>query len=157
MADKSDKIFNCLGLEVGLVPPVVLDDNALIEVKTEFDPATGSTKPVESALDFQKLIESYKDQCGVEYMIKQVKLGAVQLSALADDGQHSADVSGVPETAADAYQAGLAASAELDGFAKALGVNLSGLSQKDAEALITGKLAEIYAAKDAAKKEGGAE
>lgn len=120
---QTDVKLNALGLPVGLVPPTKLDDNDLIQVKTKFDPKTGSTIPVEEKLDFQKLIESYADQAGIDFMIKQVKLGAVPLSALADDGKHSGDISGLSDNIDDAYQAAVVAKSDQNKILAALGLN----------------------------------
>lgn len=130
---------NALGLPVGLIEPTKLEDNDLIQVKTKFDAKTGSTEPVEEKLDFQKLIASYEDQAGIEYMIKQVKLGAVPLSALADDGKHSADVSGVADNIDDAYQNALVAKSDQDKILTALGLDASATPDQ-----IKSALAGIY-------------
>lgn len=139
-------VLNALGYPKVPVVPTKLDDNRFIQLKVKFDPATGSTVPEEEVLDFQKVIESYREQCGVEFMIKQVKLGAISLASLADDGQHGADIAGSPDNINDAYQAAVVGNDNIAGLEKALDVNLEGLTQEQAEAAIKGKLAEIYAA-----------
>lgn len=140
--------LNALGYPKTPIKPSILDDNKYIQLETEFDKETGSTRPVEKALDFQKLIESYADMAGVEYMIKQVKLGAVSLSDLADDGKHGFDVSAAPGDVNDAYQKALYAGSELDKLGKALDLDLGSLDHEAAEKAITDKIAAIYEARN---------
>lgn len=131
---------NFLGLAIGVIPASKCDDNKLIQVKTEFDKKTGSTHPVEEALDLTELIQSYKDLAGIDFMIKQVKLGAVPLSALKDDGKHSGDVSKVPEDINDAYQRAVSAKSDQNKILSALG-----LDDKATPEDIKNALAAIYA------------
>ena len=142
--------YNFLGLAIGVIPPTKANDNDLIQVKTEFDKKTGSTHPVEEKLDFQKMIESYKDEAGIDFMMKQVKLGALSLSSLADDGKHSADISNAPEHVDDAYQRAVVAKSDANKIYAALGVDANATPEQIKEAL-----AKIYAKahSEPAKKE----
>lgn len=126
--------------------PSKLDERFLVQAKPVLDPKTGETKIDESdKLDLYELIQSYKDQCGIEFMLKQIKLGIVTPESLADDGQHSGDVSG-PMDINDAYRAQL-----VQAEAKKVLADTLGIKDELTEEKIKARLAEIYGKADAPK------
>lgn len=118
------------------------DKDVLIKLKLDFDPKTGDTKPNEDeTIDLVELIQSYRDQCGMEYVQKLLRTGYATPDKFADDGKHGGDAS-LPIDANDAYRlAGQGAVAESK-LAKALGIDLENATEEQ----IGARLAEIYAA-----------
>lgn len=126
--------------------PDKLDERYLVQLKPVLDPKTGNTSVDESdKLDLVELIQSYKDQCGMEFMLKQVKLGVVGIESLADDGKHSGDASG-PLDINDAYRAQL-----IQAEAKRVLADTLGIKDELTEERIKARLAEIYGKVDAPK------
>lgn len=130
------------------VPPEAskLDEKFLVQAKPVLDPKTGETKIDESdKLDLVELIQSYKGQCGIEFMLKQMKLGVVTSESIADDGKHSGDASG-PLDINDAYRAQL-----VQAEAKKILADTLGIKDELTEENIKARLAEIYGKADAPK------
>lgn len=111
---------------------------------------TGDTKVnVDDKIDLVELIQSYKDQCGIEFMLNQMKIGVVTPSSICDDGQHSGDASIYPDNAADAYQAALKANEQKKELAKQLGIPVEDLTEEN----IAAKVAEIFGKVDGKTEE----
>lgn len=62
-----------------------------------------------SKRDLDKEIQSYKDECGMAFVLRQIAAGRLSIRDLADDGKGGVDVLGLPETLNDASQAALVA------------------------------------------------
>lgn len=128
----------------------ILNERFLIQPKPVLVEGTGDTKiDITDKLDLVELAESYKDQCGVEYMLKQIKLGMAVPAQFADDGQHSGDASAFPDNAADAYQAALKANEQKKELAKQLGIPVENLTEEN----IAAKVAEIFGKVDGKTQE----
>lgn len=126
--------------------PSKLDERFLVQPKPVLDPATGETHiDCSDKLDLVELIQSYKDQCGIEFMLKQMKLGVVTPESLADDGQHSGDAS-MPLDINDAYRAQL-----VQAEAKKILKDTLGIKDELTEENIKARLAEIYGKAEAPK------
>lgn len=110
---------------------------------------TGNTRPViKETIDMTELINSYKDQCGMEYMLRLVQTGQISMASLRDDGTGSGDFTG-PDNINDAYRAAQAAKVLGDQVAKALGIEKY-MDEKDLDALVAKKVAELMEAQKAA-------
>lgn len=72
-----------------------------LKVKPDLDHPGETIVDTSDKLDLQKLINSYKDDCGFEYMMRQIKSGQATLADFCDDGKHGADVTGIPEYIGD--------------------------------------------------------
>lgn len=128
--------------------PSKLDDKYLVQPKPVLDPETGETKIDGSdKLDLYELTQSYRDQCGLEFMLKQMKLGIVAPESVADDGKHSGDAS-MPLDINDAYRAQL-----VQNEAKKMLKDTLGIKDELTEENIKARLAEIYGKADAPKVE----
>lgn len=58
----------------------------------ELDPSTGSTHAVKGdCIDFVAQIQTFKDQCGIEAMTRDIAAGRALPSDYADDGAHGGD------------------------------------------------------------------
>lgn len=106
-----------------VVQPIKCDERMMIDLKVKFDPKTGKTTPDESQkIDLVELIQTYKDQCGMELAKKLIRTGQVPPDAFKDDGKHSYDASIIPETAQARDNAANAQKAQVDAMASALGI-----------------------------------
>lgn len=100
-----------------------LDWNIRPVLGVELDKETGNTVVVSTGeVDIDQEIQQYKDQCGFEGMRKLIATGQARPIDFMDDGQHSGDISGLPDNVNDAYRAAQAASAQGDNLLKNLGV-----------------------------------
>lgn len=133
--------------------PAVLEDRYLVNLKVKFDPSTGSTEPDESDLvDLEELIQSYKDQCGMEAALKAIKTGMKTIDDFKDDGKHSGEVPRELETAQGRANAALDAQAKTAALADKLGVPLNAkLTEDQLTAIISKTINEKYP--DMIKKE----
>jgi len=124
----------------------------MINLGVKFDPATGSTTPDESdVIDLVDLIQTYKDQCGVEMAQKLIKTGQALPEDFADDGKHSGDSTlpqfQSPQALANAAVQSQAATKQI---LDALGLNESAIKLSDdqltsiVEKVIAEKFPDIY-------------
>lgn len=120
----------------------------------ELIPDSGNTRPViKETIDMPELINSYKDQCGMEYMLRLVQSGQISMASLRDDGTGSGDFTG-PDNINDAYRAAQAAKVQGDQVAKALGIE-NYMDEKDLDALVAKKVAELMEAQKASASAEG--
>lgn len=116
----------------------------MANLKVKFDPATGSTIPDESDLvDLDKLIQTYKDQCGMELARKLIKQGIATDGDFADDGKHSGNVPAYLETAQGRANAAVLAKNQADALAATLGVS-STMTEEQLTAIISKTIAEKF-------------
>lgn len=121
----------------GFVPPkrcpLVIDKDektglpkdTLTNQKLDFDSKTGSTKVnSEDKVDLYCLIQTYKDQCGVEYIMGLVSKGMANPDKFADDGKHGGDAS-LAIDPNEMYRDALKADGSLSVLAKELGIELT--------------------------------
>lgn len=152
---------NCFGFVTPERCPLVIDcdketglpKDILIQIKLDFDKKTGSTKVNEDdKLDLYKLIQSYKGQCGVEYIRQLIAKGMLNPAAVADDGQHGGDAS-IPTDPNDLYRASLSGKSSLSVLARELGITLdeNTTDEQIAQAIVR----KITPAAQQAKTEGG--
>lgn len=133
--------------------PTPANDPWMIDLKVEFDPATGSTKPDESnKVNLVELIQTYRDQCGMELAKKLIKNGQATQADFADDGKHSFDVPADLETAQGRANAVLAAQAQTQALAEKYGIPVGvSLSEEQLAAIISKTIESKYP--DLIKKE----
>lgn len=114
----------------------------------DFDKETGSTKVVQKdPLDLDAVIQSYKDQCGMELAQLQIKRGLAGPNDFAAAPGDYGDVSMLPDNINDAYQQAQAAKAAVGT------VNLSQFkTDADIQAFVEKAVAAQLAAKEAALK-----
>lgn len=123
-----------------------LDDRFLIQLKVKFNPETGDTEPDESdVVDLVELIQTYKDQCGVEAAIRLIKNGQATAEQFMDDGKHSADVTKTPATAQEIANALLQSEQFKNEFAEKFGIpqNAEKLTDEQLGNLISSKVEEV--------------
>lgn len=117
-----------------------------------FDKETGSTYVEQKdPLDLDAQIQSYKDQCGLEFAMLQMKRGLITADQLAAAPGDYGDTSTLPDNLNDAYQAAQAAksaagSLDLTQFK----------TDADIQAYVEKAVAAQLAAKEAAAKEAAA-
>lgn len=103
--------------------PTPANDPYMIDLKVAFDPATGSTKPDESnKVNLVELIQTYREQCGMELAKKLIKNGQATQADFADDGQHSGEVPADLDTAQGRANAEIAARAQVEALAAKYGI-----------------------------------
>lgn len=118
------------------------EKDVIIKLKLDFDPKTGSTTPNEDEkIDLVPLIQSYKDQCGMEYVQKLLRTGYATPDKFADDGKHGGDAT-LPTDINDASRLARKAASGESKLAKALGIDLEKATEED----IAKRIAEIYGA-----------
>lgn len=125
----------------------------MIDVKVTFDPETGSTTPDESnKVDLVALIQTYKDQCGMELAKKLLKNGQADAADFADDGKHSFELPEDLDTAQGRANAAILARAQAEAFAEKFGVPAGvNLSEEQLAAIIAKTIETKYP--DLIKKE----
>lgn len=157
MADK----LNCFGFVSPARCPLVipcdketgLPKDILIQVKLDFDAKTGSTKVNEDdKLDLYQFIQTYRGQCGVEYIRNLISKGMLSPESVADDGKHGGDAS-MSIDPNDMYRASLNAKSSLSVLAKELGIALdeNTTDEQIAQAIVK----KITPVPESAKPEGG--
>lgn len=83
----------------------------------------GSVVPDESNLvNLDELIQTYKDQCGMELALRLIKLGQIDPQSLADDGNHGFDARTVPDTPQGIANAAIVSKLNVDAIRKELGI-----------------------------------
>lgn len=98
--------------------------DVLIKTKLKFDPETGSTEVDESeTIDLVEMIQTYKDQCGVEYVQRLIKMGMATPTQFMDDGKHGGDAS-APTDINDALAFAKAGNSAAKQIAKSLGMSI---------------------------------
>lgn len=139
-----------VGTKFGHVGKVIYESKVIIDKET-LEPVVEVT---ERDLDHE--IQSYKDECGMAFVLKQIAAGRLSVNAIADDGQHGADLTGMPETLNDACQLNIAATEA--GIKAAQEAGLKVFSEEELNAYIQQEIAKAQAAKAAqASAEGGKE
>lgn len=131
-----------------------LNERYLVDLKVKFDPQTGATIPDESdVIDLEALIQTYKDQCGMELAQKLIKTGQAQPDDFKDDGKHSGEVPPELETAQGRANAALAATSHVEALAKGLDLpkGAAKLTDEQLSAIIARTIQEKYP--DIIKKE----
>lgn len=126
---------------------VKADERFIINLKVKFDPETGSTTPDESdKVDLVDLIQTYKDQCGMELAQRLLRTGQADPSQFADDGKHSGDVPEGYDNPQTLANAALVAKGNADVLAQALGLpdNAATLSDEQLAAIIGKTIMEKY-------------
>lgn len=78
------------------------DDALIIHYGLDVDTETHRTiVSVAEKVDLTKLIQSYKDECGVEAALRLIKLGRASPEDFCDDGQHGVDATVFPKFQGD--------------------------------------------------------
>lgn len=131
-----------LTLRTSGYPTVVLkatkcDEKMMVDLKVKKD-EDGNVVPDESNLiDLDALIQTYKDQCGMEAAKRLLKLGQAQPEDFADDGKSGLDCTVIPESAQDRANAAVAAKAQADAVKQKFGIPTDqDLTQEQFENLI---------------------
>lgn len=124
----------------GHVQPRVVETEAthpLMDVwSVELDKDTGTAVPVVVRQeDLHELAQSFKDQCGMS-VAKRMIAQTGDPNLFADDGQHSADISHIPDNLNDLHHAKQDNVEFMRQLGASLGVDLTGLSLEDIEGLI---------------------
>lgn len=104
------------------IPAVKCDEKMMVNlgVKVQED---GTVVPDESNLvDLDAMIQTYKDQCGMELAKRLIKLGQAAPEDFADDGKGSFDDSAIPPTSQARANAAVAAKAQLDAIKDVYGI-----------------------------------
>lgn len=74
-------------------------------------------------VDVQKIVDSYKDQTGLEYALRQINSGRLLPSQLADKGTGSVDISEMPDNVNEAHRLALDESQKAKEVAAQLGLD----------------------------------
>lgn len=98
------KVVNCFGITVPDVEPLKCDEKYLVEYGQELNKETGQFEfVITGKTDLQELIQSFKEQCGIEAMKLAIAKGRDPLF-YADDGHHNADLTGLSTQINEAYR-----------------------------------------------------
>lgn len=126
---------------------VILENNLVIDKET--------LQPVvkETERDLDKEIESYKDECGMEFVLRQIAAGRLSIDQIRDDGKSGQDITGVPETI---NEASMMKEAAIEyGLKEAAKLGLKTFSEKELNDYIQNELKKAQAKAAEAKSEGG--
>ena len=144
-----DKVIDCFG---HFRPKIHVDKvtrDVIHQFDLKLDKETGNTSIVEvEPVDVNELVGSYASVAGMAYARKLIQTGQVSPNAFADDGQHSADIVGMPDNIYDASQAAAAAKVKGDAVAASLGLGSDYVSKKDLDSLIKQKVDALLAAQN---------
>lgn len=123
-------------------PTVILkatkcDEKMMVDLKVK-KTEEGNIIPDESNLiDLDALIQTYKDQCGMEAAKRLLKTGQAQPEDFADDGKSGFDCTVIPESAQERANAAVAAKAQADAVKEKFGIPTDqDLTQEQFENLI---------------------
>lgn len=135
------------------ISPTVEPDNAkwFYEPNVELDEKTLEPTVKVSKRDLDKEIQSYKDECGMAFVLRQIAAGRVSLSEIADDGKGSVDLVGVPISINDACQ--LANAALEAGKEEAAKLGLKAFTEEELQNYINQEIKKAQEAKAQATNE----
>ena len=91
-----------------------------------------------------KTIQSYKDQCGFEYMNNLLKRGLISGNALADDGKHSGSSVGMPQDSAEVFDFANEKIATGQQIVAQLNLTKADVESGNLNEIVAQKLAAIY-------------
>ena len=138
---------------------VDLSDRFVDTWELELDTSTGNTKAVKGdPIDFVAQIQTFKDQCGIEAMKRDIAAGRALPSDFADDGAHGGDFTRptmISEYVGQLVAAELAAQkAAADSEAKGIDTKEITADGADIEAIVTRLVNERMAASSASNSKG---
>ena len=149
MAEKVQEIkVDCFGIPVSESEKgFLLDEKYMVKPKLVLNKETGSTKVDRSdKVNLEEMIQSYRDQVGVEAIMRMMAKGQIMPGQVADDGKHGLDISQFPDNVNEARDAAIVAQAQKKEIAKIFGVNPKDLTPETFEKVINAavekKLAE---------------
>lgn len=116
----------------------------IFETKIIIDKETLEPTVEVTKRDLDKEIQSYKDECGMAFVLRQIAAGRLSLRDLADDGKSGADVLGMPETVNEACQANI--SAQEAGKAAAAELGLKAFTEEELQNFINNEIKKAQAA-----------
>lgn len=130
----------------------------IIKYGLEHDKETGNTIPVVAEeIDIAELVNSFKEQTGVEQALRLISSGQATADQFADDGKHGADLTQIPDYAGDLLRQNIELQAQKELIKEQYGLSDADLEGKDLEAVIKAavekRLADIKA-QAADQKEG---
>lgn len=129
-------------------------DGKLDQIEAVLIEGTGDTVgQVKGQIDVDEFVQSQKDKCGIEVVMRQVRLGVIDPAALADDGKHGGDATLVPQYAGDLLRQQEAAASTAEKISRAYGVDLSKIPADQIEKALTEAIAAKVAASQTEKKE----
>lgn len=98
--------FEGVGHALPPVVPFVAPENTkwVYETNVVLDEQSLEPRVEISKRDLDKEIQSYKDECGMAFVLRQIAAGRLSITDVADDGKGGADVLGMPETLNQACQ-----------------------------------------------------
>lgn len=139
------------GSSVNNVEEVTFKDSYIVTEAVVLDKATGSThKIVTDTVPVSEYVQSFAGQAGLAGALAAIASGSRTLDSLADDGKHSADISGFGDVSLnEQYFHAKSSKSSLDKVAESLGLDAS---DPDFAIKFTDKIKEMVAA-DSAPKE----
>lgn len=99
----------------------------------------------------QSIVDSYKDECGLAYALRQINQGRLMPTQLMDKGDRSGDVSNLPDNVNDAYQLAKASASDAEKVATDLGI--SHIDQAQLDKIVSDAVQRKFEAVIAANKE----
>lgn len=149
------------GFPTVTIVPTKADQKFMVDLKVKVQ-EDGKVVPDESNLvDLDSLIQTYKDQCGMEAAKRMIKLGQASPEDFADDGKGSYDGTNIPETAQGRANAAVIAQKQADAVKAKYGIDPGqDLTQEQFENIIKNYIAanpDKFVAPVAKAQEGGNE
>lgn len=135
-----------------VLPPVVPfepteDECVIFEQKLVIDKETLQPVVEVTHRDLDKEIQSYKDECGIAFILRQIASGRLSIDQIRDDGKSGHDLLGTPTSINEASMINDAANSAAQEEADKLGIQLS---ESALQALIQKEIKKAADAKAAA-------
>lgn len=123
-----------------IVKPTKAPDSSkwIFETKVIIDKETLEPTVELSKRDLDKEIQSYKDECGMAFVLRQIAAGRMSIRDLADDGKGGVDALGLPETVNEACQANILA--QEAGKAAAAELGLKAFTEEELAAFVNNEI-----------------
>lgn len=151
---KSKKVFVDpfhAGSSVNDVEEVTFKDAYIVTEAVVLDKETGTThKIVTDSVPVSEYVQSFAGQAGLAGALAAIASGSRTLDSLADDGKHSADISGLGDVSLNEQFANARSSkSSMDKVAESLGLDAN---DPDFATKFTNKIKEMVAADSAVKE-----
>lgn len=112
------------------------DDRFMINLKVKVNEDHTVSPDESDKVDLVELIQTYKDQCGMEMAKKLIKIGQAQPGDFADDGKHSVDCTLLPQNPQQAANLAVAAGKQTEALRNQFGLPDTELSGEQLEAML---------------------
>lgn len=134
--------------------PVDASNGMRSEYTLTVDKETLTTYPVKTGeVDTDAEVQTYKDQCGMTYILDLISRGLATPSSFQDNGDMSGDGTVIPQNIHELQEMAARNNKAVSELSEALGLSTSDISSEDFDKILETKIAAIVAKKAEAVKE----